>query len=130
MIVDPNPKNGHQKTLYCHFPKINALALHTVSLELGLGSPVKSRKFHRKIDFFGKIFEKRKKILRLKTTRKKFSKRWTNKIDNRFRLLKFLISYTPGTIEREKFLGYNLKIINIQIFQGTTIYVHYVYCST
>jgi hypothetical protein len=63
-----------EKRLIFSGQKISLLALHTASLKLDSGLPVKSQKIDRKTDFF-RTFLKNKKILSLKMTRKKLSTR-------------------------------------------------------
>jgi hypothetical protein len=83
-------KTGDRKTLNFHWPKISLLALHTVSLELDSGQPVKSQKIDRKLHFFQKIFEKQK-ILGLKMTKKNSLQDSLKTLIPIFLVLKFLI---------------------------------------
>jgi hypothetical protein len=58
LVADPKAKKQvTQKRLIFAGQKISVLYLHTASLELDSGLPVKFRKIDRKIDFFYKIFE-------------------------------------------------------------------------
>jgi hypothetical protein len=58
LVADPKAKKQvTEKRLIITGQKISLLALHTASLELVSGLPVKSRKIDRKLDFFLKNFE-------------------------------------------------------------------------
>jgi hypothetical protein len=91
LVADPQSKTRvTEKHLIFTGQKISLLALHTASLELDHILPVKSRKIDLKIDFFLKIYYKKKSWV-LKWPEKILYKiAWTHW--NRYLLLKFLIS--------------------------------------